>query len=93
MFETAAKPENVAYNPIDAENARTTNLGSVGDVLTHTLQSIRTLRRTCYRPLTSHNMYPDSTDIGDRTALKTVEEANNAFDVAVDTMRQNELLK
>lgn len=93
-LETSEKLENVAYDPIGAESTRITDLGSVGDAPTHTLQAMRTVRTMFYRPLTGHEEYEDSTDtVGDGTALTNVERANNAYDVAVDTMRPHELLK
>lgn len=45
-LETSEKSENVACGAMDTGNRRTTELGSVSDASTHTLQAMRTARTT-----------------------------------------------
>lgn len=93
-LETSEKSENVAYDAIDSRATRTTDRGHKGNAPTHNLQAIGTARVTCYRPLTSHDDYADSTEaVADGTAHNNVKLANTADDVAVQTMRSHELLK
>lgn len=92
-MDTSANPENVPYNAIDAKKKRTTDLGSVGDEYTHTMQTMKTAQMTGYWPRTSHEVYPDSPDVGDRTTHNTSKGANSAFHVVVHTMHEHELLK
>lgn len=55
--------ENVAFNPIDAENIGATVSANLGVAPMHTLQSMMTARTTLHRPRISHENCAESTDV------------------------------